>query len=83
MMGRMLHRAFALYFAIALFCAPLLALAKGEDEETAKLEARLEGYPIGVRLDKGGTALTWLMFIFLGVLGVGVLLKNARRTHLD
>jgi len=51
-----------------------------EDEETALLEGRLEGYP---KLTGGSTALTWLFMGFLGVIALASLFKNAKRTHLD
>jgi hypothetical protein len=55
-------------------------LAAKEDEETALLEGRLEGYP---KLTSGSTALTWLFMGFLGVIALASLFKNAKRTHLD
>ena len=87
MMGAMSHRRrlLALYVAIvslAVFVMPLIALAK-EDEDTARLEARLEGYQLNVRMKEGSTALTWLMIGFLCAAAVSTMLKNARRTHLD
>jgi hypothetical protein len=67
-----------------MFLTPVIVLAKGgEDEETARLEARLEGYPIQVRMPSGSTALTWLMIGFLSAITIAVLFKNAKRTHLD
>ena len=65
--------------------APVIAFAqrKGEEEGAEFKEARLEGYPINVRAPEGGPALTYLLFIFLAVLGLAVMFKNAKRTHLD
>lgn len=83
MMWGMKHRLFGLYFALACLLTPVFALAKGEDEEAQLLEARLEGYTDPVRMDSGSTALTWLMFIFLAVVALAVMFKNAKRTHLD
>jgi len=87
MMGAMSYRRrlLALYVAIvslAVFVMPLIALAK-EDEDTARLEARLEGYQLNVRMKEGSTALTWLMIGFLSAIAIAVLFKNAKRTHLD
>ena len=60
--------------------APMSALA---DDSTPKdYDGRLDGYTKNVTLD-GGTALTYFLFVGLGVVGVGVLFKNANRTHLD
>jgi hypothetical protein len=60
---------------------PLLALA--QDEEGEKYDARLEGYGPSATLDSSATALMWLLLIVLAALCVGVMFKNARRTHLD
>jgi hypothetical protein len=69
------------YVTFAVLLAPLVAMAAGkEDEETALLEGRLEGYP---KLTSGSTALTWLFMGFLGVIALASLFKNAKRTHLD
>jgi hypothetical protein len=62
---------------------PVLAFAQKEDENTQLKEARLEGYAFNARAPEGGPALTYLLFIFLAVLGLAVMFKNAKRTHLD
>jgi hypothetical protein len=72
----------AAILSLILFVTPTVSLAK-EDEETARLEARLEGYPTNVRMKEGSTALTWLMIGFLSAAAVSTMLKNAKRTHLD
>ena len=72
----------AMTLAVTLL-VPILAFAQKEDEETALREARLEGYTFNAKAPEGGTALTYLLFIFLAVLGLAVLFKNAKRTHLD
>ena len=62
--------------------SPAMALA--QDEENSKVyDARLEGYPSNVTLDSSSTALLWLLMIVLAAMCVGVMFKNARRTHLD
>lgn len=70
--------------AIAML-APVIAFAqrRGEEEGSEFREARLEGYTFPVHAPEGGAALTYLLFIFLAVLGLAVMFKNARRTHLD
>jgi hypothetical protein len=84
MMAAMKYRLMALYVTVAIALAPVIALAKSaEDEETVKLEARLEGYTNTVRMTSGSTALTWLMIGFLSAMAIAVLFKNAKRTHLD
>lgn len=52
------------------------------EEELTYKDARLVGYPQNVYLD-GGTATTWFLLVFLGVVGFSVLFKDAKRTHLD
>jgi hypothetical protein len=79
-MTLMKYRLLKWYVTLAVLLAPLVALAAREDEETALLEGRLEGYP---RLTGGSTALTWLFMGFLGVIALASLFKNAKRTHLD
>ena len=83
--SRLLCLACSAIAAAITLLAPVAALAqkKGEDEESHLREARLEGYTFNNKLDEGGPALTYLLFIFLAVLGLAVMFKNARRTHLD
>ena len=83
-MTPMKYRLLTWYVTLAVFLMPVVALAAGkEDEETALLEGRLEGYNTAVRLPSGSTALTWLLIGFLGVIAISTLFKNAKRTHLD
>jgi hypothetical protein len=71
----------ALIVLATVSLAPMSALA---DDSTPKdYDGRLDGYAKNVTLDSGGTALTYFLFAGLGVVGLGVLFKNARRTHLD
>ena len=67
-------------FTLAAVLAPAAALAQ---EEEVERDARLEGYASNVGLDNDSTALMWILLIFLGALAMGVMFKNARRTHLD
>jgi hypothetical protein len=46
-------------------------------------DARLEGYAGDVKVENDSTALAWLFFVFLAVLGLSPLFKDAKRTHLD
>jgi len=54
-----------------------------EGEDSDKMDGRLDGYPVIVRMEKNGTALGWMLFSFMAVLAVASLFKNAKRTHLD
>ena len=84
MMASMKYRLLSLYVTLAILLTPVIVLARStEDDDTVKLEARLEGYTQKVRLDSNSTALTWLMIGFLSAIAIAVLFKNAKRTHLD
>ena len=67
-------------FTLVAVLAPAAALAQ---EEAVERDARLEGYPSNVALDSDSTALMWILLIFLGGIAMGVMFKNAKRTHLD
>ena len=60
--------------------SPTLALA-ADDEKLP--DARVQNYPKPVSVPEGGTALTWLLLIFLSGICLATLFKNAKRTHLD
>ena len=69
---------------VALAMAPATAMAqRGGDEEHDLYDARIEGYAENKTLPTGGTALTWIAFIFLSVVACAGLFKDAKRTHLD
>jgi hypothetical protein len=78
---RVLRRAMTLCFA----CAVLLAGAAPVfgQEDAPKHDARLDGYAGNVAIPNASTALIWLLFIFLGVVALATLFKDAKRTHLD
>lgn len=59
---------------------PLIAAAEGEKQV---YDARLEGYPQNVTIDGGSSALSWFLLIILAALCIGVIFKNANRSHLD
>jgi hypothetical protein len=74
-------RALTAYCGLALVLgSPALARA---DQDTEEIDARLGGYSQGVKLEKSGVVLTWMLFGLLAVIGVSVLFKNANRSHLD
>jgi len=82
------HRTLRVYGRLMVAAVPLLlpalAMARPSEEDTAVLEGRLEGYPSAVRLaEPGSTGLTWMLLIFLAVISLSVLFKDAKRTHLD
>jgi hypothetical protein len=72
------------WFAIAaLALAPATALARQQEADRDVVDARLEGYEGNMTLAGGGTALTWVALVILGVIGCAGLFKDAKRTHLD
>ena len=77
---------FRRWLLLAAVCVGSLLLApspaRAQDEEI-KLDARLEGYQGNVSVQNQSTALMWLLFVFLGVIALVSLFKDAKRTHLD
>ena len=59
------------------------ALARQDTPEREVVDARLEGYTQSFTLPPSSDGLTWVAFIFLGVLCCGGLFKDAKRSHLD
>ena len=69
---------------LAMLLTPLVTFASSnENGEREIYDARLEVYPKNVTLDAGGPALTYFLLLVLGGLCLGVLFKNANRSHLD
>ena len=68
---------------VTIAVTPMSALARQQEPEREIIDARLEGYETIVALPESTTALTWLLFAFLGVVCLAVLFKDAKRTHLD
>jgi hypothetical protein len=65
---------------LTILATPVLAFA--EDEMPA-FNARLNGYKVPVTPDGGSSAINWLLVLFLTLVTLAVLFKNAKRTHLD
>ena len=65
---------------VAVLLSPVMALAADEDKAP---DARIQNFSKPVSIPEGGTALTWLLLIFLTVICLAALFKNAKRTHLD
>jgi len=63
-----------------VLAVPAMALA-ADDEKLP--DARIQNYTKTVSVPEGGTALTWLLLIFLALICLAALFKNAKRTHLD
>ena len=65
---------------MGVFLLPAMSLAADEDKLP---DARIQNFTKVVTLPEGGTALTWLFLIFLTIICLAALFKNAKRTHLD
>ena len=65
---------------VAVLLSPAMALAADEDKMP---DARIQNFSKPVSIPEGGTALTWLLLIFLTLICLAALFKNAKRTHLD
>jgi hypothetical protein len=84
MFGMMKQRLYGWACAAAVvLMSPVMAMARKYEEEKEVIDARLEGYKEGVSLPASGTALMWLLLIFLTVVTVAVMFKDAKRSHLD
>jgi len=57
--------------------------AYAQDEEEVKRDARLEGYSSQVALNNASNASVWFLLMACGVITVGVMFINSKRTHLD
>lgn len=79
---RSIVRRFVVVVALSACSLLPVSAARAEDEK-GPTEARLENYPTKVTLEESSSALTWVIFLVLAGLTVGVMFKNANRTHLD
>ena len=62
----------------------LLVVAPAAAQEEEKVnDARVEGFERDVKSENDSTALAWLFLIFLTVIALSPLFKDAKRTHLD
>lgn len=72
-----------LLFSTMLSLATLAATSTGAlAQEEVAVDGRLEGYPTKVTID-GSTALMWILLFVLATITISVLLKDAKRSHLD
>jgi hypothetical protein len=80
----MKHRLFGwCCFVVVVLMSPALTFARHYEEEREIIDARLEGYQGLVSLPASGTALLWLLLLFLAGVTVAVMFKDAKRSHLD
>jgi len=68
--------------ALVVVMAPVIAWAASNSDDEVKPDGRLEGYgPIVI--PDSGSALTYLLLVFLILITAGVTFMNAKRSHLD
>lgn len=70
---------------LGLVCLAMpLAPARGDDAEET-YDARTQGYESQYKtnLEDSGTVGAWFVFVPLSLLALGVMFKNANRSHLD
>jgi hypothetical protein len=68
--------------ALAIVMAPVIAWAASNSDDEVKPDGRLEGYgPIVI--PDSGSALTYLLLVFLILITAGVTFMNSKRSHLD
>jgi hypothetical protein len=65
---------------LALLAMPAVLLASDEEK---KIDARLENYSKPIKVDEASGTLLWLLLIFLSMVCVAAMFKQAKRTHLD
>lgn len=66
-----------------LFVMPSVTMAARQQEQQEVYDARYEGYAADVNVKSPGTGGAYFLMALLGVICVGVMFKDARRTHLD
>jgi len=67
-------------FALPLLMSPALALA---EDDGPQFDARIQNFQKNVIVPDSSVSLTWLLLIFLAIICLAALFKNAKRTHLD
>jgi hypothetical protein len=77
-MRKQLPRIVALALLIMVSGSSLMA-----QEDVEKLDARLVGYPEKYMQPAPGTAGAWALLVVLGMVCLGPLFLNPKRTHLD
>ncbi len=74
-----------LLVAVWLLAAPSMSSAQNEERDESEIIPTLHGYEQGdgVYQEGASTALTYMLLVALTAVGIAVMFKDARRTHLD
>lgn len=77
-------RRVAMFVWLACLLVPAAA-ARADDDELPNYDARTAGYPpeFKTHMDNGSTLGAWALFVPLAGITLGVMCKNANRSHLD
>lgn len=79
MIVRMKRRLIAVSCWLFTLLTPVFAFA----DDSIKFDARMDCYAKPVGLDSNGTGGTWVLFVVLCLITLGVLFKSSNRSHLD
>jgi hypothetical protein len=68
-----------------LSCLAIPATVVRAQDEIPDYDARTQGYPQGLptHMEDSGTIGAWFIFVPLAAISLGVLFRNAKRSHLD
>ena len=81
-----LGRSFKRFVAAFLLAVSLIAYnphsAMAKDEED-HYDARVQQYDPDLELKSSSTGMAWMLMLFMGVVCVAVIFKDAKRSHLD
>lgn len=77
-----LRRFIAACVTCCVLAMPTAARA-ADDEEAPTHDARTEGYDGKVQFAKSSSVFAWFVLAPLAIVTLGVLFKDAKRTHLD
>jgi hypothetical protein len=69
--------------ALSLVAATPHGAYASSDEDVEHYDARVQGYDPNVELKSWGNGGSWMMLIFMAVVCVAVIFKDAKRSHLD
>lgn len=86
MKSRLKRRLIGSCLTLCSLVGPVLGtpgIARADDTSDLKNDARLEGFPGKTVALDAGSATSYLLLFALGVVGLSVLFKSAKRSHLD
>jgi hypothetical protein len=73
----------AVLLAVSLIASTPQSARAASDDDVVHYDARVQGYSPDMELKSSSTGGCWILLIFMGVICVAVIFKDARRSHLD